>query len=82
MLRILTVAVLAFWGTLAQADDLPTIRAAVLKIGTVNWELATITENGLDKKHGFKLDVYCCGRWRGGYGCRRLDLGRSTAGRG
>lgn len=39
------------------ADDLPTIRAAVLKIGTVNWELATITENGLDRANGFALDV-------------------------
>lgn len=39
------------------AEDTPTIRAAVLKIGTVNWELATITESGFDKKFGFKLDV-------------------------
>ncbi|MGZ2260240.1 ABC transporter substrate-binding protein [Roseobacter sp. A03A-229] len=39
------------------ASDLPTIRAAVLKIGTVNWELATITENGLDRANGFVLDV-------------------------
>ncbi|MEX0317195.1 MAG: ABC transporter substrate-binding protein [Ruegeria sp.] len=39
------------------AEGLPTIRAAVLKIGTVNWELATITENGLDEKHGFELDM-------------------------
>lgn len=39
------------------ADDLPVIRAAVLKIGTVNWELATITENGLDAANGFTLDV-------------------------
>lgn len=39
------------------ADDLPTIRAAVLKIGTVNWELATITENGFDRANGFALDV-------------------------
>lgn len=53
---ILTLAV-AVWATLAPAQDMPTIRAAVLKIGTVNWELATITENGLDKKHGFVLDV-------------------------
>jgi len=36
---------------------MPTIRAAVLKIGTVNWELATITENWLDAQNGFKLDV-------------------------
>ncbi len=39
------------------ANDLPTIRAAVLKIGTVNWELATITENGLDRANGFVLEV-------------------------
>lgn len=39
------------------ADDLPTIRAAVLKIGTVNWELATIKENGFDRANGFALDV-------------------------
>jgi NitT/TauT family transport system substrate-binding protein len=39
------------------AQDLPTVRAAVLEIGTVNWELATIAENGLDEKHGFVLDV-------------------------
>lgn len=41
----------------ALASDLPVIRAAVLKIGTVNWELETITANGLDRKHGFVLDV-------------------------
>ncbi|UMA64745.1 ABC transporter substrate-binding protein [Roseivivax marinus] len=38
-------------------DEMPTIRAAVLEIGTVNWELATITENNLDEKHGFELEV-------------------------
>ncbi|SIT06445.1 NitT/TauT family transport system substrate-binding protein [Roseivivax lentus] len=43
--------------TSALAQDLPTIRGAVLKIGTVNWELATIVENGLDEKHGFKLEI-------------------------
>ena len=50
-------AVAAFFAAPAFADDMPTIRAAVLKIGTVNWELATITGNGFDEKHGFKLDV-------------------------
>nr|WP_156883049.1 ABC transporter substrate-binding protein [Rhodovulum sp. P5] len=39
------------------AADLPVIRAAVLKIGTVNWELQTIKANGLDAKHGFDLVV-------------------------
>lgn len=33
------------------------IRIAVLKTGTVNWELDVIRSNGLDKKHGFELDV-------------------------
>lgn len=33
------------------------IRIAVLKTGTVNWELDVIKANGLDKKHGFELDV-------------------------
>ena len=33
------------------------IRTAVLKTGTVNWEMNVIQHNGLDKKHGFGLDV-------------------------
>ena len=33
------------------------IRAAVLKIGTVNWELQTILREGLDRAHGFRLEV-------------------------
>ncbi|SDH95330.1 ABC transporter substrate-binding protein [Alloyangia pacifica] len=41
----------------AAAQDLPVVRAAVLKIGTVNWELSTIVENGLDEKHGFTLEM-------------------------
>ena len=51
---------LLIWSMLsvsALASDLPVVRVAVLKIGTVNWELATIVENGLDEKHGFKLEV-------------------------
>ncbi|WP_372571796.1 ABC transporter substrate-binding protein [Ruegeria jejuensis] len=48
---------LVFWTGAAVAQSDPVIRAAVLKIGTVNWELATIIENGLDKKHGFTLEV-------------------------
>ena len=39
------------------ADDLPVIRAAVLKVGTVNWELQTILREGLDRAHGFRLEV-------------------------
>ncbi|MEL6294074.1 MAG: ABC transporter substrate-binding protein [Pseudomonadota bacterium] len=57
-MRLFALAVVAaVWGSAALAQDLPTIKAAVLKIGTVNWELATITENGLDEANGFTLDV-------------------------
>ena len=34
-----------------------TVRIAVLKFGTVNWELDTIKRLQLDTKHGFVLDV-------------------------
>nr|WP_245882558.1 ABC transporter substrate-binding protein [Yoonia sediminilitoris] len=43
--------------TASAQDDMPVIRAAVLKIGTVNWELDTITRNGFDKANGFTLAV-------------------------
>ncbi len=37
--------------------DTPTLRAAVLKFGTVNWELNTIQHHGLDAASGFDLEV-------------------------
>ncbi|WP_417683716.1 ABC transporter substrate-binding protein [Roseibium sp.] len=39
------------------ADDLPVLRAATLKIGTVNWELETIRQNGFDEANGFRLEM-------------------------
>ena len=57
MRKFMLALVATVWGGAALAESMPTIRAAVLKIGTVNWELATITENGLDAQNGFKLDV-------------------------
>lgn len=41
----------------AQARQVPVIRVAVLKIGTVNWELDTIRRNGFDRANGFELAV-------------------------
>lgn len=41
----------------AVAQDLPTLRAAVLQIGTVNWELTTIQQRGLDTANGFELEL-------------------------
>lgn len=37
------------------ADELPGIKVGTLKFGTVNWELAVISE-GLDRKHRFILE--------------------------
>ena len=51
------VALLGLFSAPLTAQELPIIRAAVLKVGTVNWELTTIIENGLDKKYGFQLSV-------------------------
>jgi NitT/TauT family transport system substrate-binding protein len=37
--------------------EVPTLRAAMLEFGTVNWELDVITHNGLDVANGVRLDV-------------------------
>lgn len=50
------LAVLALSGR-AGAGDLPQLRAAMLASGTVNWEIATITEGGLDTANGFAMVV-------------------------
>lgn len=41
----------------AWAQDLPTIRAATLETGTLNWELQTIIDHGLDEANGFHLEL-------------------------
>lgn len=52
---LLAAAVLLCNGAIAA--DLPTIRLGALKFGTVNWELDTIKRLGLDREHGFSLEV-------------------------
>lgn len=37
--------------------DVPTLRIAALKFGTVNWELNVIKHNGFDLANGFNLEV-------------------------
>lgn len=54
---MIMAAATTLWATFAQGEESPVIRAAVLEFGTVNWELATIVENGLDEKHGFRLVI-------------------------
>ncbi|MGY9047088.1 hypothetical protein P775_04755 [Puniceibacterium antarcticum] len=61
MNKSLKFATVVFVGVIAAtgvwAQDLPVIRAAVLQIGTVNWELSTIIDAALDEKHGFDLQM-------------------------
>ena len=56
-LRNLLFAAALVSGQGAYAEDLPQIRAATLKIGTVNWELSTIQAEGFDRANGFELVV-------------------------
>ena len=44
--------------TTAALAETPVLRAAVLKFGTVNWELDVIKRRGLDEANGFALDVH------------------------
>lgn len=56
--RLLALLFIALTGcTVAQADDLETVKIGVLKFGTVSWVLDTIEANGLDKAEGIELDV-------------------------
>jgi len=56
MKSISSAVIVACLATASFAET-PTLRAAVLKFGTVNWELNTIQHHGLDLQNGFTLDV-------------------------
>ncbi|MFK7876183.1 MAG: ABC transporter substrate-binding protein [Paracoccaceae bacterium] len=56
MKSIASAALAAILATSTWAET-PTLRAAVLKFGTVNWELNTIKHHALDTANGFTLDV-------------------------
>ncbi|MCG6902481.1 MAG: ABC transporter substrate-binding protein [Rhodobacter sp.] len=56
LIRTIATCAITIAGAAMAFADTPTIRAAVLKIGTVNWELNTILDNGFDTAHGFKLE--------------------------
>lgn len=57
--RVFTAMAALFVAVAAQpvAAGQGTIRIAVLKFGTVNWELDTIKHHGLDRKNGFELEI-------------------------
>jgi len=53
---LLALCAVAFSAAAALAET-PVLKAAVLKIGTVNWELDVIKHHSLDTKNGFTLEV-------------------------
>jgi len=38
--------------------NLPVLKVGVLKFGTINWEMDTISHHGLDTANGFRLEVH------------------------
>lgn len=52
-----TAFALGVAGSVAAQEDLPTLRVAAQLSGTVNWELQTIVQNGLDEANGFELEL-------------------------
>jgi len=75
IMKFLAAAVVAASFALpAQAAETK-LKAAVLKIGTVNWELTTIKNNGLDAANGFSLDV----QGMANNGATRVALAGGTA---
>lgn len=56
MAPAILAAVLSVATTAASADT-ETLRVGALKFGTVNWELNTITHNGLDAENGVSLEI-------------------------
>lgn len=58
-MKALSAAALAAATFAGQAfAEAPTLRAHVLKFGTVNWELDVIKHHGLDTANGFNLEVH------------------------
>ena len=53
--------IIGFWLLVASvssaAAEMPVIEIAALKFGSVNWELDVIKTHGLDRMHGFRLEV-------------------------
>lgn len=54
---MVSFAILLSFGVPACAESDQVLKLAALKFGTVKWELQTIQKLGLDKKHGFTLEI-------------------------
>lgn len=53
--RLLILLTLAMTASLCHAVE--AVRVGLLKFGTVNWEMAVVREEGLDRKHGVDVQV-------------------------
>ena len=57
IVKLLTALFLSVWVGSSVLADTPTLKVAVLKFGTVNWELDTITHHKLDAANGVSVQV-------------------------
>lgn len=57
LFRILVLVALYLPAVLHADDHLPVVKVGMLQFGTAHWELAHIQEAGLDKKHGYQLEL-------------------------
>ena len=65
MKKAIRLLLLALWPWFAEAEQVDNkVRIGVLAFGTVNWELAAIRNEGLDKKYGVALEVQTLGKPR------------------
>lgn len=58
-MRILSafLSIIVLLGSFSAASASETLRVAVLKFGTVNWELDVIKHNGFDQANGFEMEI-------------------------
>lgn len=57
LFRILILVALYLPAALYADDDLPPVKVGMLQFGTAHWELAHIQNAGLDRKHGYRLEL-------------------------
>ena len=56
-LKAAAITILLLIWSISNASASEVLKVAVLKFGTVNWELDVIQHNGLDEANGFNMEV-------------------------
>ncbi len=57
IMHLVLAALVGLGSALTAHAETPVLRIAVLKFGTVNWLMETVTRNGLDRAEGYRLEV-------------------------